>query len=149
MHTECQWDKDNSLAWFGDFFLFLEERKMTGNPGLQKIVNSSAQRNFLLLLGQHPYNGDLFLPKGTKTSCGYGGQYALSYGSFPCLLWCQYSFPYALFQLPQQFNAIFSSIFTVFWGFLFMYIFFNKLNVFYNLVSYPWGGRTPQKMFCN
>ena len=36
MHTECQWDKDNSLPWFGDFFLSLGERKMTGNPGLQK-----------------------------------------------------------------------------------------------------------------
>ena len=51
MHTECQWDKDYSLPWFGEFSTSLEEHKMIGNPGLQKIVNSSAQRNFSLLLG--------------------------------------------------------------------------------------------------
>ena len=60
LHRECQWDKDNSLPWFGDFFTSLEECKMTENPGLQKIVISGAQRNFSLLLGQHPYNGVLF-----------------------------------------------------------------------------------------
>ena len=41
-----------------------------------------------------------FLTKIQKRTCGSGGQYALSCGSFPCLFWCQYSFPYALSQLP-------------------------------------------------
>ena len=47
-------------------FLSLEERKMTGNSGLQKIVYSGAQTNFLLLLGQHPYDGVFFLTKNTE-----------------------------------------------------------------------------------
>ena len=66
LHTECQWDKDNSLPWFVEFFMSLEERKMTGNSGLQKIVFSGAQRNFLLLLEQHPYNGVFFFTKNTE-----------------------------------------------------------------------------------
>ena len=40
----------------------------------------------------------------------------------------------------------FSHQFLLFFGFfLFMYITINELNVAYNLVRYPWGGRTNKK----
>ena len=42
----------------------------------------------------------------------------------------------------------FSHQFLLFFGFfLFMYITINELNVAYNLVRYPWGGRTQKKNF--
>ena len=84
----------------GIFFCLWKSVKWPEIQPCKKIVYSGAQRNFLLLLGQHPYNGVLFLLKTQKTSCGSGGQYALSCGSFPGLFWCQYSFQYAFSQLP-------------------------------------------------
>ena len=72
MHTECQWDKDNSLPWFVEFFMSLEERKMTGNPGLQKIVYSGAQRIFCCYLDSNHIMVFFFCQKNGRHLVGMG-----------------------------------------------------------------------------